>query len=207
MNKLLHQFLGEEIEKLNALYEKIKHASILIETLVDNKTYIAVINELRDALDHIFKASQSENEEEIKIEIDKVKGHLSRAGYDVYELFAADTIFKINTILDKYDVDIRISIIPDYFKYIEQLRDIQKHIAKIRYNKKSSNDSFDGYERQIFLLIEVNEKITNLEGELIKEQEKKRKKNKTQKLITIISLVVGVLGLAVALYSFLISSN
>ncbi|MDR3246138.1 MAG: hypothetical protein LBT50_06855, partial [Prevotellaceae bacterium] len=76
----LQKFLGEEIEKLNSLYVKVKSTSILIENLVDNQTSIAVINELRDALDHIFKASQSEKEEEIKVEIDKVRGHLSRAG-------------------------------------------------------------------------------------------------------------------------------
>ncbi|MDR3236493.1 MAG: hypothetical protein LBT48_07220 [Prevotellaceae bacterium] len=197
------------------MYKKVKDATILTENLGNNKTDISVINEQRMALDHIFKAAQllkipllqsAEIElKKIEDEIKKANAHISRAGYDTYECYATHTMLNIDKILEKYDIVIKSAIINNYSDIIKKLTNIKESIADIRTNKKSPDDDFEKYAKQIDGLIEIGTEIKSVEGELSKEQhkiEEKDKKERRNRIITVISSIIGILGLALAIFMY-----
>ena len=76
MNNKLHCF--NKLEELFSLYDKVRQAVILLENFNEKqKMYIAPINQLRSALDHIFKAVNIyDDTKQCEYEVKEAKEHL-----------------------------------------------------------------------------------------------------------------------------------
>ena len=77
-NKL---YCFDKLEELFFLYEKVRQAVVLSENFnKERKIHIAPINQMRSALDHIFKAINSVDKiETCDYELKEAKEHLDRA--------------------------------------------------------------------------------------------------------------------------------
>lgn len=115
MNNRLHCF--NKLEELFSLYDKVRQSVILLENFnEEQKMYIAPINQLRSALDHIFKAINiCDDFEQCEYELIEAKEHLDRAGYDSLELLAYFDQISILINIDK-KVDTMIPSLEEYEK-------------------------------------------------------------------------------------------
>ncbi len=105
----------DSLAELYDLYDKVRQAIILVENFdQERKMYIAPINQLRSALDHIFKAvSSAKDEEHSAYELKEAKEHLDRAGYDALELLAANLGMNIIEKVSQYDNKALTSVFPE----------------------------------------------------------------------------------------------
>lgn len=162
MDNRLHCF--NKLEELFSLYDKVRQAVILLENFnEEQKMYIAPINQLRSALDHIFKAINfCDDFEQCEYELREAKEHLDRAGYDTMELLAANIGITIVEKLKRYDTKTITEVFPYYFTTIKpQLTDIKGIVASLRSNKKIDSDkSFSTYFDQIYILKILTKKLT-----------------------------------------------
>ena len=209
MNPESHEIsFYKKLSDLKELYEKVKYAIILSENFdPEQKFSVAPCNQLRSALDHIFKAIDSD-EETMEYEIKEAKEHLVRAGYDVYEILASNMSYaNILKKMDKYPPNIVSIIFPEYYKKIKfAISNIQIDIAKLRKNKMKSIDmSFEKYMKNIEEIIgfdkQINEKIPALELAL----EDHKKHDKRQKLkywagTILLAIIMAVISLIVNKY-------
>jgi hypothetical protein len=106
----------------------------------EREFYIASLNELRDALDHIFRAfdptiNPEENAEE---NIKKAQDHLERAGIDAGLLFAASTYKGILRKIEKKFSNSAIrAALPEYYsKMLPAIEEIQMKLADARVNNR-----------------------------------------------------------------------
>lgn len=177
MDNRLHCF--NKLEELFSLYDKVRQSVILLENFnEEQKMYIAPINQLRSALDHIFKAINiCDDFEQCEYELREAKEHLDRAGYDTMELLAANIGITIVEKLKRYDTKTITEVFPYYFTTIKpQLTDIKGIVASLRSNKKIDSDkSFSTYFDQIYILINIDKKVDTMIPSL-EEYEKKKKK-------------------------------
>jgi len=190
-------FFYGKLYAIKALYEKIKSAVILSENFdPEREYYVAVANELRSALDHIFKAMVND-EDKITYELKEVEEHLVRSGYDVYELLASNLCLSIIQNMNKYSPHVISHIFPDYFKNIKPvLSKIKVEIGELRTQKNKDIDlSFDTYMHNINQLIEFEQQITEIIPAMEDYLNYEKKKNRNQLIITIIisivSLIIG----------------
>ena len=119
MDNRLHCF--NKLEELFSLYDKVRQSVILLENFnEEQKMYIAPINQLRSALDHIFKAINiCDDFEQCEYELREAKEHLDRAGYDTMELLAANIGITIVEKLKRYDTKTITEVFPYYFTTIK----------------------------------------------------------------------------------------
>lgn len=124
-------------------YIEAKRAIIQCE----NKTELfplTCLNELRDALDHIFRSVDSTND--IKKQFDKAKGHLKRATYDAYSLMCNQLIKKIRTDVEEYPTEIVFQIFPKYYsETLKSLSKIDTDLINVRDNSVGA-ENFDSFE-------------------------------------------------------------
>lgn len=206
------------LEELYDLYDKVKAAVILVENFdKERKMYIAPINQLRSALDHIFKAVKSASE--IKYsqdELKEAKEHLERAGFDALELLAGNLGANIIEKVSHYDNNTLTSVFPDYFRKIRpQIIDIKEILANLRSEKKTDPEKpFKDYFAQIEALTkidkEVDKMIPSLEEFKKKEEEEenneesaKKKEKRKNWIIGIVSTIVS--GVIVAIITYYIT--
>lgn len=202
MNNRLHCF--NKLEELFSLYDKVRQAVILLENFnEEQKMYIAPINQLRSALDHIFKAINiCDDFEQCEYELIEAKEHLDRAGYDSLELLAANIGITIVEKLKRYDTKTITEVFPYYFTTIKpQLTDIKGIVASLRGNKKIDSDkSFSAYFDQISILINIDKKVDTMIPSL-EEYEKKKKKERLKTWgIGILSSIISGLLVGIIMY-------
>ncbi len=207
MNNRLHCF--NKLEELFPLYDKVRQAVILLENFnEEQKMYIAPINQLRSALDHIFKATNVCNDiVQCEYELKEAKEHLDRAGYDTLELLAANIGITIVEKLKRYNTKTITEVFPYYFTTIKpQLTDIKSIVASLRSNKKiNSGNSFSAYFEQISVLINIDKKVDIMIPSL-EEYEKKKKKEKFRTWgISILSSIIS--GLLVGILVFFVTKS
>ncbi|GAP72153.1 hypothetical protein SAMD00024442_25_42 [Candidatus Symbiothrix dinenymphae] len=165
--------LGNELIVLSSLYQEVKTIIIYAENFTQDTTYVAAMNELRCALDHICKAAFSE--QNIKDEFNKAKSHLSRAGYDTFEVCATTLYSGIVEKLSLYDAELLSDVLPEYFEnYKPRLLAIKANLADIRANKLSTTDSFKGYFGQIKDLVKIEQAVAIATPALEKKQKRKK---------------------------------
>ncbi len=157
--------------------------------------YIAPINQLRSALDHIFKAVNSEEQSEY--ELKEAKEHLDRAGYDALELLAANLGEQIIKKLNGYSANTIATIFPTYYSEIKpKLTDIKQVVAHLRTEKKiSAEKTFSAYFDQITELIDMDKTIDRFIPSLAEYEQKvsneQKKKDRRQVYINIVIAVVS----------------
>lgn len=205
MNTRLHCF--NKLEELFSLYDKVRQAVILLENFnEEQKMYIAPINQLRSALDHIFKAiNVCDDTQQCEYELKEAKEHLDRAGYDALELLAANIGITIVEKLKRYDTKTITEVFPYYFTTIKpQLTDIKGIVAKLRSDKKTDSDkSFSAYFDQISILINIDKKVDTMIPSLDEFERKKKKEKLKTWGISILSSIAS--GLLVGIIMFLMA--
>lgn len=190
----------DNLYELYSLYTKVRDAVILVENFDRNRDmYIAPINQLRSALDHIFKSiSCAQNDESRSAyELKEAKEHLDRAGYDALELLAGSLGTGIIEKLSKYETSTLSAVFPKYYEVIKpKLSSIKQAIAVLRSEKKvDAEKSFLAYFDQITEMVEMDKEIDMMIPSL-EEYDNKRKKEKSmsnikQTLIAIIGTLIG----------------
>lgn len=202
MDNRLHCF--NKLEELFSLYDKVRQSVILLENFnEEQKMYIAPINQLRSALDHIFKAINiCDNFEQCEYELREAKEHLDRAGYDTMELLAANIGITIVEKLKRYDTKTITEVFPYYFTTIKpQLTDIKGIVASLRSNKKIDSDkSFSTYFDQIYILINIDKKVDTMIPSLEEYEKKKKKERLKTWIISILSSVISGLLVGIIMY-------
>ncbi len=202
MNNRLHCF--NKLEELFSLYDKVRQAVILLENFnEEQKMYIAPINQLRSALDHIFKAINfCDDFEQCEYELREAKEHLDRAGYDTMELLAANIGITIVEKLKKYDTKTITEVFPYYFTTIKpQLTDIKGIVASLRSDKKIDSDkSFSAYFDHISILINIDKKVDTMIPSLVEYEKKKKKERLKTWVISILSSIISGLLVGIIMY-------
>ena len=205
MDNRLHCF--NKLEELFSLYDKVRQAVILLENFnEEQKMYIAPINQLRSALDHIFKAINfCDDFEQCEYELREAKEHLDRAGYDTMELLAANIGITIVEKLKKYDTKTITEVFPYYFTTIKpQLTDIKGIVASLRSDKKIDSDkSFSAYFDHISILINIDKKVDTMIPSLVEYEKKKKKERLKTWVISILSSIIS--GLLVGIIMYLVT--
>ena len=202
MDNRLHCF--NKLEELFSLYDKVRQSVILLENFnEEQKMYIAPINQLRSALDHIFKAINiCDDFEQCEYELREAKEHLDRAGYDTMELLAANIGITIVEKLKRYDTKTITEVFPYYFTTIKpQLTDIKGIVASLRSNKKIDSDkSFSTYFDHIYILINIDKKVDTMIPPLEEYEKKKKKERLKTWIISILSSVISGLLVGIIMY-------
>lgn len=202
MDNRLHCF--NKLEELFSLYDKVRQSVILLENFnEEQKMYIAPINQLRSALDHIFKAINfCDDFEQCEYELREAKEHLDRAGYDTMELLAANIGITIVEKLKRYDTKTITEVFPYYFTTIKpQLTDIKGIVASLRCNKKIDSDkSFSTYFDQIYILINIDKKVDTMIPSLEEYEKKKKKERLKTWIISILSSIISGLLVGIIIY-------
>lgn len=202
MDNRLHCF--NKLEELFSLYDKVRQSVILLENFnEEQKMYIAPINQLRSALDHIFKAINiCDDFEQCEYELREAKEHLDRAGYDTMELLAANIGITIVEKLKRYDTKTITEVFPYYFTTIKpQLTDIKGIVASLRSNKKIDSDkSFSTYFDQIYILINIDKKVDTMIPSLEEFEKKKKKERLKTWIISILSSIISGLLVGIIMY-------
>ena len=202
MDNRLHCF--NKLEELFSLYDKVRQAVILLENFnEEQKMYIAPINQLRSALDHIFKAINfCDDFEQCEYELREAKEHLDRAGYDTMELLAANIGITIVEKLKRYDTKTITEVFPYYFTTIKpQLTDIKGIVASLRSDKKIDSDkSFSAYFDHISILINIDKKVDTMIPSLVEYEKKKKKERLKTWVISILSSIISGLLVGIIMY-------
>jgi len=184
------------------LYERVKSAMLLLENFDEQREmYVAPINQLRSALDHIFNAAIAKEVENCDYELKEAKEHLIRAGYDALELFAGSCGASVCSKLNPYDTETLTNVFPEYFTEVKpKISEIQQIVAQLRMGRKiDSDDTFFSSLDLITDLITINTKVDKRIPALqnysdIKVKEKKRERFWQYGIGSIIALVFTALG-------------
>lgn len=184
----------DSLRNLYDLYDKVRQAIILVENFdKDRNMYIAPINQLRSALDHIFKAvSFAEDKERSEYELKEAKEHLDRAGYDALELLAAYLGIAIIEKVAQYDNNTLTTVFPAYFTIIKpKITDIKNKVAILRSEKKINSEiSFSTYFDQITELIELDKNVDVMIPSLEDFKQRDKKSRIKQAIIWIVSTII-----------------
>jgi hypothetical protein len=161
-----------KLTSLLKVYSESKEAILLSEKFdPDGKIYLAPLNELRSAFDHVMRACHTP--EEIENQFDEAETHIRRAGYDAYEIFNVHMIQDELDSVKKYKSSIIAQVFPEYYtSVIPTFNDIKKDIASIRAHRKiisSANhvhfaEYFEKSQKLIDISSLISTKIPGLEA-------------------------------------------
>lgn len=185
-----------KIKELYELYEKVKLAIIYAENFDPaQELYLAPLNQLRSALDHIFKAVA--HPDDLEYELKEAKEHLDRAGYDAFEVLASNLGIILIEKLNGYSTDNLATVFPYYYKTIKpDLIGIKIKLGEIRKRKKDSilgsDEPFSSYFDQIQKLLEYNELADKMIPSLEEFQQKKKKEKFKERVYNF--LIAGVIS-------------
>jgi hypothetical protein len=196
-------YFVKKIGEINQLYLQVKSIMILAENFdKEQDAYVAPINELRNALDHILRSY--EYPEKIDSEFSEATEHLYRAGYDAYEILAINIVKRIVNSLKNYPTDVITSIFPEYFHKIKPLlTDIQVGLADTRAHKRLDPEtgvkSFHNYQEKLDSLIDISKRVDFTIPELEAEKQRVKKSKNRQKIRDtaigfLIAVLVAVIG-------------
>jgi hypothetical protein len=179
-----------KINQLCPLYEEVKSAIILVENFDEKRQmFIAPINQLRSALDHIFKSVTIANDNDsCDYELKEAKEHMERAGYDALELLASSLGTSIIEKLTIYDTNTLTEIFPKYYTEIKPtIAEIKQNVAVLRMERKTDAEkSFFAYFDETKKLINISKSVDKMIPSLQeysdkKVQEESRKQEEDQK--------------------------
>ena len=205
----------EKIEQATLLYILLKKIVITNEELDgNNKTNLQILQEYRNALDHLMRVLQSKfritnhDEEYIYANLDKFYGHLYRAGYDALDWMSIVTREKITDSVKNFSNDALKEVFPKYYSEIRPkilklsreigIRRINKDVDDYTHQDPKAFENFKNYSDVLMEIEDIFENIYFTKVPILIEYEKKQKKQKRKEwiirlLIAIISAISGVL--------------
>ena len=192
-------FYGK-LDELYPLYEKVKLSILLAENFDEKREmYVAPLNQLRSALDHIFKAVHiAQKTESFDYELKEAKEHMERAGYDALELLAGNLGISVIKKLQPYDTKTLTNVFHEYYTKVKpKIIEIQQSVTQRRMERKiDSEKSFLAYFEEITELVEINtvdRMIPSLQEFSNKKKNEKRRDTLWKVIIGLISVIVGYL--------------
>ena len=129
----------KRLNELHDLYVESKRAIILLENYNrEQKTFIAPLNEMRNALDHVMKMVLSKDDEKIVYEQYRgARSHIRRAGYDAFELLCISHTNYIKDILKDFSPSDISNGFPQYYATVKpKIHEIQGRTAEYRERKE-----------------------------------------------------------------------
>ena len=141
-----------------------------------------------------------------KKNIDKAKGHLFRAAYDAYDVIAINLAEKIMSYLDSFSSEALYTIIPGATQEISiPYREAQDVISKAKEEKdigtwEEEKQEFKEYERATIALKDILSKIEEVLPDLVRYDSESTKKNKMHLLLAIGGIIVGIVGVCLAIF-------
>ena len=210
-----------KLKELYPRYERVRNIMIAVEQCDKNKeAFLSPMNEMRNALDHVFKAIKyyTEDTEQFEHELREIKEHLGRAGYDIFDLYATNLGIEIKEKLNQFNIDTINAVIPDYYPIIKpDISDIEKRISECRGLRDINNDKyFESYWENITKLDTHNNNIDRLIPALIEHRERKEKEKQEQqkaeqkklKFERLWQYLIGpIIGFAFAVLLWLLTKN
>ncbi len=193
-------FLNEFAE----IYEEVKISILLAENLDNNsKTYIAILIEIRNSLDHILRAVHDDKITDK--ELNDARDHLFRAGYDAFEILAINVSRNIIDDINKLDPEAVAHEFEEYYTNIRpEIIDIKIELAKIRSDRENPNNPkkiFAEYSQRIKKLVEDSQKVKEYIPHIINFQNKKNKKKLMDRIYSaLIGLIIGVIGTIITIF-------
>lgn len=199
-------FSDDELDyfrQITLLYAKVKELVIFCEENHDEfKSNLHVVKELRDSFDHLMrifaiKFDLKENGDEyININMEKIFGHVYRAGYDSLDYASLILRDKINNEVEGFSPSAIQAAIPSYYSEIRPtVEKITDDIVKLRTEKDVANSSleeFSEYVDNIEKLHEMYDVILKAKPSLIEYTDKQKRDSFWKILIQIgIGIIIG----------------
>ena len=191
-----------KLDGLTKLHAEATKAITLAEFYSDGKFYIALQNELKNALFHIMEMVKSK-EENFKCdeEFQKAESHLNRAIGDAYELLCLTYYETTVNILRQYDTEDIIKIFPAYYSQIRPAMLRISEMAALKKNDNKNEEFLCFFRENVSILMEYYEQIhENIP--LLAELKKQRKKNTQKKWFrsTAIAIIIAIAFFVLGLY-------
>jgi len=143
-----------KFKELTELYLVVKETILYFEEInQEQKADIQVINELRNAFDHLMRVTatifdvkrlSNEPNEYILKNLDKAYGHVYRAGYDTVDFLCLTIKKEISESLSRFDPSVIKEALPDYYPTIKpRLVKLENDIANYRSKKDVTEDDHE----------------------------------------------------------------
>ncbi len=191
-----------KLKQTTLLYGRVKELIIFCEENQEEfKSNLHVVKELRDAFDHLMRVfavklgvKTNNGEEYIETSLEKVMGHVFRAGYDTLDFASIILRDKINKEVSEFSSSAIEAAIPNYYSEIRpSIEAITTDIITLRNNKdiaKPSPEMFDQYFKKIVRLQEIFKVILKAKPSMIEHSNKTRKEKLKD---TAIQIIIGVI--------------
>lgn len=206
--------LPEALKELAAKYASVKGLILRAEEIDPSfRSNIMVIKEMRDCNDHIMRAFAelfsdapipgSGSEEYVKMQIDKAKGHILRAGYDAIDGIIVGSKIKIFEAMQKISNEAIAAIFPEYYTNAPEIEALNIAIAAHRGKKDvgdSTLDNLDGYLKSAEKVAEFCRIALSKVPLMVEWDRKDRRKAFGEKVVLVI-----IAGIAIAFVSTLLN--
>ncbi len=203
----------EHLKQITQLYGRVKELIIFCEENHEEfKSNLHVVKELRDAFDHLMRVfavkldiKEEKDENYIYINMDKVFGHVYRAGYDTLDYATLILRDKINKEVVDFSSSAIQSAIPTYYSEIRpSVESITSDIIKLRSNKdvaKPSPEVFEIYFHNATKLQEILAMIRKAKPAIVEYENKRHsEKSKETVLNIVIGIIIGVVLVIIGLF-------
>ncbi|MBN1761785.1 MAG: hypothetical protein JW878_01730 [Methanomicrobia archaeon] len=156
--KTLVQDVEGSLRDLTELYIVVKEIVIFSEEIdKDKKADIQILNELRNAFDHLmrvyasyFQIEREKDEGYIKLHLNKAFGHVYRAGFDSLDKTTLFLRKYIANEVDGFSPETYQAAFPEYYESIRpEIEEIDNDIAIIRLNKDVGNPNYDNFRTYV----------------------------------------------------------
>lgn len=204
---------NENLKQITQLYGRVKELIVFCEeNHEDFKSNLHVVKELRDAFDHLmrifavkFGIKDEQEEDYIKINMDKVYGHVYRAGYDTLDYATLILRDKINKEVQDASSSALQTVIPTYYSEIRpSIESITSDIIRLRINKDVASPSpevFEIYFQNVIKLQEILALVRRAKPVLVEYENKTHKEKSKEKIIHIATgIFIGIILVVLKLY-------
>lgn len=197
------KYFFSKFKELLNLYETSKRFIFLSEYYNKNhKISLSVINELRNALDHLMRSAKSSDL--VDGEFSKAEGHLYRAAFDACEVIVINRLNYIYSFKEDYDLDSLQEVSPQYHaEYLPFISSIIEDLANLR-SEENSSERLKKYEYVVSKLIEICDELDTKLVDL--ENGKRLINNNSFSLPKYIALSLGLIAFTTSLVSVVFSS-
>ena len=125
------------LEEIYVLYAKTKGFVLLAEQFdPESRSNIAIFKEQRDALDHLmrgfaecFDKTKEPDNEYLRSQIDKARGHLFRAAYDALDGVGVSGKLRIHEAMKGVSGEAINEVYKDYYDHVAEVEEIDRKIA------------------------------------------------------------------------------
>lgn len=195
-----------ELRQVTELYGKVKELILFCEENHEEfKSNLHEVKELRDAFDHLMRifaarlgVKDEKDDRYVKENMDKVFGHVYRAGYDTLDYATLILRDKINSEVLGFSPSAIQAAIPTYYSEIRpSVESITSDIIKLRNDKDVANKSpevFTVYFQNVKNLQKMFDAILKAKPSLIEYSDKRKKEQLNDTLTKIaIGIAIGVI--------------